>query len=227
MYIAKHPSGCFDTFQHTLVCIKKMKILTDIIITDPKASLEKIIRSYIDCTPKEYLTIRSYFKTKTLKRLEILHDFNDVCNNYYFIESGVIRYYQMKDGEEVTGGFFFEGSGYTDLDSFLSNTYSKQTAQAIECSSLLFITKLDLEKLYQEAPKFERITRLLVEEAFIDLRKKVDNLILLGAKERYLNLLKNKPELTRRIPQYYIASYLGIKPQSLSRIRKNLSSNFS
>ena len=199
-----------------------MKNSTDIIITDPKASLEKIIQNYIDCSPKEHLTIRSYFKTKTLKRREILHDSNIVCNNYYFIESGIIRYYQIKDGEEITGGFFSEGSGYTDLDSFLSNSFSKQTAQAIECSSLLFITKLDLEKLYQEVPKFERIARILTEEAFIDLRKKADNFILLDAKKRYLDLLKNRPELTRRIPQHYIASYLGIKPQSLSRIRKNL-----
>ena len=199
-----------------------MKNSTDIIITDPKASLEKIIQNYIDCSPKEHLTIRSYFKTKTLKRREILHDSNVVCNNYYFIESGIIRYYQIKDGEEITGGFFSEGSGYTDLDSFLSNSFSKQTAQAIECSSLLFITKLDLEKLYQEVPKFERIARILTEEAFMGLRKKADNFILLDAKERYLDLLKNRPELTRRIPQHYIASYLGIKPQSLSRIRKNL-----
>ena len=199
-----------------------MKNSTDIIITDPKASLEKIIQNYIDCSPKEHLTIRSYFKTKTLKRREILHDSNIVCNNYYFIESGIIRYYQIKDGEEITGGFFSEGSGYTDLDSFLSNSFSKQTAQAIERSSLLFITKLDLEKLYQEVPKFERIARILTEEAFIDLRKKADNFILLDAKKRYLDLLKNRPELTRRIPQHYIASYLGIKPQSLSRIRKNL-----
>ena len=108
-----------------------MKNSTDIIITDPKASLEKIIQNYIDCSPKEHLTIRSYFKTKTLKRREILHDSNVVCNNYYFIESGIIRYYQIKDGEEITGGFFSEGSGYTDLDSFLSNSFSKQTAQAI------------------------------------------------------------------------------------------------
>ena len=199
-----------------------MKNSTDIIITDPRASLEKIIQNYIDCSPKEHLTIRSYFKTKTLKRREILHDCNVVCDNYYFIESGAIRYYQMKDGEEITGGFFSEGSGYTDLDSFLSNSFSKQTAQAIEYSSLLFITKLDLEKLYQEVPKFERIARILTEEAFIDLRKKADNFILLDAKKRYLDLLKNRPELTRRIPQHYIASYLGIKPQSLSRIRKNL-----
>ena len=205
-----------------MVCIKIEKKLTNTIITDSKASLEKIILNYIDCSPREYQTIRSYFKSKTLKRREILHDCNVVCDNYYFIESGAIRYYQMKDGEEVTGGFFFEGSGYTDLNSFLTNSCSNQTAQAIEYSTLLFISKLDLEKLYQEVPKFERIARILAEEAFLDLRNKIDSFILQDAKERYLSILTNRPELIRRIPQHYVASYLGIKPQSLSRIRKNL-----
>ena len=192
-----------------------------------KDSLEKYISNYIDFTPKEYFTIRSYFKSKTLKRREILHDTNFVCYNVYFIESGIIRYYQMEDGEEVTGQFFFEGGWYTDLDSFLSNSYSRQTAQAIESTSLLYISKQDLEKLYKEIPQFERLGRLIAEQAFIGLRKKTDNLTLLDAKERYLNLLKHRPKVIRRIPQYYIASYLGIKPQSLSRIRKDVSSDFS
>lgn len=76
--------------------------------------------------------------------------------------------------------------------------------------------------MYKEVPQFERIGRILVEQAFIGLRKKTDNLMLLDAKERYLSLLKHRPKVIRRIPQHYIASYLGIKPQSLSRIRKNL-----
>jgi len=80
-----------------------------------------------------------------------------------------------------------------------------------------------LEKLYKEVPQFERFGRFLAEQAFIGLRKKTNNLTLLDAKQRYLNLLKERPKVIERIPQHYIASYLGIKPQSLSRIRKNLS----
>ena len=156
-----------------------------------KDFLEKKILNYIDITPKDYRIIKSYFKSKILKRRVILHYTDVVCDNVYFIESGIIRYFQLEDGEEVTGQFFFEGGWYTDLDSFLSNSNSKQTAQAIE--------------------------------AFIGLRKKTDNLMLLDAKERYLSLLKHRPKVIRRIPQHYIASYLGIKPQSLSIICKNLS----
>ena len=189
--------------------------------------MKDFLEKYIDFTHEEYFTIRSYFKSKILKRREILHDTNFICNNMYFIESGIIRYFQVYDGKEVTGQFFFEGGWYTDLDSFLSNSYSRQTAQAIESTSLLYISKQNLDKLYKEIPQFERLGRLIAEQAFIGLRKKMDIHTLLDAKERYLNLLKHRPKVIRRIPQYYIASYLGIRPASLSRIRKDLSSDFS
>ena len=81
--------------------------------------------------------------------------------------------------------------------------------------------------MYKEIPQFERLGRLIAEQSFIGLRKKTDERTLLVAKERYLNLLKLRPKVIRRIPQYYIASYLGINPPSLIRIRKNLSSNLS
>ncbi|MCR9290949.1 MAG: Crp/Fnr family transcriptional regulator [Bacteroidetes bacterium] len=187
-----------------------------------KVSLEKTISKYIDFTAEEFKSIRDCFKIKTLKRREILHDINTVCKYVYFIEEGIIRYFQVEDGEEVTGQFFFTGGWYTDLESFLSNSYSRQTAQAIESTSLLYISKQDLEKLYKEIPQFERFGRLMAEQAFIGLRKKTDNLTLLDAKERYLMLLRQRPKVIEKIPQHYIASYLGIKPQSLSRIRKNL-----
>jgi len=161
-------------------------------------------------------------KVKKLKRLEILHFTSVVCKNIYFIESGIIRYYQMNDGKEVTGGFFFAGDWYNDLFSFFSNSNTKQTAQALEDSTLLFISKQDLDKLYEELPKTERFGRIIAEQTLIELRKKMDDLTLLNAKDRYLNLIKNSPKIIKKIPQHYIASYLGIKPESLSRIRKNL-----
>tara|TARA_B110000858_G_scaffold175378_1_gene208718 strand:+ start:186 stop:758 length:573 start_codon:yes stop_codon:yes gene_type:complete len=187
-----------------------------------KEPLENNIFNHINLTSEEYLDARSYFKSKKLKRLEILHITNVVCDNIYFIESGIVRYYQMEDEKEVTGGFFFKGEWYADLGSFLSNDYTKQTAQALEDSSLLFISKKDLDKLFQKMPKTERFGRIIAEQTLLGLRKKMDDLTLLDAKERYLNLIKNSPKIIKNIPQHYIASYLGIEPQSLSRIRKNL-----
>ena len=124
--------------------------------------------------------------------------------------------------KKLPGDFFFEGYWYTDLGSFFSNCHTIQTAQALEDSSLLFISKQDLDKLYNEFPKTERFGRIIAEQTLMGLRKKMDDLTLLDAKERYLNLIKNSPKIINKIPQHYIASYLGIKPQSLSRIRKNL-----
>ena len=187
-----------------------------------KELLEKNILNHINLTDKEYLNARSYFKSKKLKRLEVLHFTNVACNNIYFIESGIIRYYQMDDGKEVTGGFFFKGEWYADLFSFFSNSDTKQTAQALEDSTLLFISKQDLDKLYKEIPKTERFGRIIAEQTLVGLRNKMDDHTLLNAKERYLNLIKRNPIIIKKIPQHYIASYLGIKPQSLSRIRKNL-----
>jgi len=187
-----------------------------------KVSLEKQISKYSDFTNKEYAIIKNYFNHKMLKKGEILHSTNTICDKYYFIETGLIRYFMINNGEQITGGFFFEGEGYTDSNSFLTNSFSSQTAQAIESSSLLFISRADLEKLYKEVPKFERFGRILAEQALLNIRHKMDNRMLLDAKERYLNLMKYRPNVMIRIPQHYIASYLGIKPQSLSRIRKNL-----
>ena len=79
-----------------------------------------------------------------------------------------------------------------------------------------------MDKLFQKMPKTERFGRIIAEQTLLGLRKKMDDLTLLDAKERYLNLIKNSPKIIKNIPQHYIASYLGIEPQSLSRIRKNL-----
>ena len=88
-----------------------------------KELLEKNVFSHINLTDKEYFSARSYFKSKKLKRLEVLHFTNVVCNNIYFIESGIIRYHQVVDGKEVTGEFFFQGESYADLGSFFKQLY--------------------------------------------------------------------------------------------------------
>lgn len=187
-------------------------------------SLAASIRKFINLSDEEMDQIQRRVQYQPLKRREILTRLGEVSKNIYFVESGCIRYYQIVAGEEVTGQFFFEGGWYTDMESFLHQQPSNQCAQAIEASNLAFLSKKDLYELYEEVPKFERFGRLMAENAFIGLRKKTDQLSLLSAEERYLDLLKTRPKVVERIPQHYIASYLGIKPQSLSRIRKRLAS---
>jgi len=180
------------------------------------------IQRYVQLTEGDFGQIVKKLKTVSLKRREILVPIGDVCKHVYFIESGLLRYYQIVDGEEVTGQFFFEGSWYTDLESFLTEKPSRQCAQGIEETKLLALSRKDLYQLFEEIPKFERFGRLMAENSFIGLRKKMDRLSLFTAEEAYLDLIKTRPKVIERVPQHYIASFLGIKPQSLSRIRKRL-----
>ncbi len=185
--------------------------------------LIKSISSFVKLSEEELDQITNTLQVVTLKRREVLSSIGDVCRKVYFVDSGLLRYYQIVEGEEVTGQFFFEGSWYADLESFVSEKPSRQCAQAIEETRLLAVSRKDLYQLFEDIPKFERFGRLMAENAFIGLRRKIDRISLFTAEEAYLDLIKTRPKVSERVPQHYIASFLGIKPQSLSRIRKRLS----
>lgn len=165
--------------------------------------------------------------TDTLKPLELpkkqhLLRAGEFCKNIYFIQKGCLRYYYLVDGEEKTGQFFFENGWYTDYESFLSGQPSLQYVEALEETELFVLEKQKLEYLYNTVPKFERFGRIMAEQAYLGIRRRTKGLTNLSATERYEKLVKERPKIMERVPQLYIASYLNIKPQSLSRIRKNL-----
>ncbi len=188
-----------------------------------KEKLKAKFEQFINLTDEEFETVYNYMSFKTLKRREVLLEIGTVCNHTYFIGEGLIRYYHDVDGEEVTGQFFFEGGWYIDFESFISGDPSRQGVQALEKTELAVLSKKDIYKLYVEVPKMERFGRIMAENAFIGLRKKTDAFTLRTPEERYLDLIKQRPKVISRVPQHYIASYLGVKPQSLSRIRKRIS----
>lgn len=163
---------------------------------------------------------------KKYKRHELLLREGEVCKHVFFIVSGMTRYfYTNESGAEQTGQFFFETSWYTDYDSFLTGKPSDQSLQALEKSELLLLPKSLLYRLYDENPKFERFGRLMAEQAFLGVRQRNNSLLLESPEVRYLNLIQQRPKVLDRVPLHYIASYLGIKPESLSRIRKRLFEN--
>jgi CRP-like cAMP-binding protein len=181
------------------------------------------IDAYIQLSDQEFDLYYGLLNFKTYKKKEHILAYQEVCQEAFFILEGCMRYYHIVDGEEQTGQFFFEGAWYSDYESFLFNRPSEQSIQALEKTSVASLSKQALEKLFVEVPKFERFGRLMAENAFMGLRKRTESLTQLSAIERYNVLLKNRPKVIRRVPQKYIASYLGIQPQSLSRIRSQLS----
>ncbi len=187
--------------------------------------IEKVLSDLIKLDTGEFDYFTSKLQIKSLKRKELILRQGQVCKHSYFINSGCLRYFYNVEGVEVTGQFFFENGWYADFGSYLSGKPSDQNIEALEKTELLMLSKVDMDKLFVEIPKFEKFGRLVAENAFLGMRQYTEMLTKQTPEEHYLNLIRDRPKVIERIPQHYIASYLGIKAPSLSRIRKRILDN--
>jgi CRP/FNR family transcriptional regulator, anaerobic regulatory protein len=173
-------------------------------------------------TPEEFIHFVTLLTPRRLSKHEHYLQAGEVCTHIAFINQGSMRYYYLKDGNEFNGQFFFEGSWIGEYQSFLTGQPSLQYFDALENVELLVMHHRDLQKLYADLPKFERFGRALAENVVIGSQHRTASLLFDTPEERYLKLISDRPKVVERIPLYHIASYLGIKPESLSRIRKRL-----
>lgn len=145
------------------------------------------------------------------------------AQNLYFIQKGVLHLYALDEsGETHTVQFGFEGYWLNDLYSFLSNKPAIFNLEALEETKVLVLSKADFDQACDEIPSFERFFRILIQNAYVNAQHRIAKVFSKDAAQRYLDLIQQQPNLLQRVPQYLVASYLGIKPQSLSRIRQNL-----
>jgi CRP-like cAMP-binding protein len=144
------------------------------------------------------------------------------CKTIYFIKKGAIRIYYLKDGMDITESFQFENTIVARVESLFSGKPSSKAIQALEAATLLLIPTDKLTLLYAEFHSIERLFRKIFEESHMQSIHRLEGIQFHTAEERYHNLLKEKPQILQRIPLKYIASYLGITPVSLSRIRANI-----
>ena len=136
-----------------------------------------------------------------------------------FIEKGCLRKYYLKDGKEITDEFYFEDSFSADIPSIVNGTNAIANFQAMEETELLVFPFKSLEKLAERNHHIEHFVRLMIQQAFINFYNRTASFILNSPKERYHQLMNRHPEVLQRVTQYHIASYLGITPQHLSRLR--------
>lgn len=136
------------------------------------------------------------------------------------IGAGLVRYYINADGEERTYFFNREGDFVCDYESFLPQSPSQKNIQALEDTLLYLINHHDLQRLYKELKEGERLGRLGIEQVFVNIIQQLSSMYNDSPETRYQRFLEAFADISQRVPQYYIASYVGIKPQSLSRIRK-------
>jgi CRP-like cAMP-binding protein len=143
----------------------------------------------------------------------------EIANQFYFIKKGCLRLWLNKDGKDITAQFFFEGQGVASIDSLVSGQPSMFTIETIEPSLLITLSKDHFEQLQQFYPELKQGFQEILYQRFRNYALLFISRIKDSPRERYEDLIKNHPEIIKRVPQHYIASYLGITPISLSRIR--------
>jgi CRP-like cAMP-binding protein len=184
--------------------------------------LKAYCKAVVPLSDDELLLIDTYFEVKQLKKKEFLLQDGKVCNFIGFIVEGTIRHFHIKDGVEKTCDISFENSWTTDFQSFTHNTSGIMNLQALEETKVLIIRKENLYKLYNECRKYETFGRLMAEQVAQRATEIAMSLSSEKPEERFENLMHKQPDLFQRVPQKYIANFLGISPESLSRIRSRV-----
>ncbi len=186
--------------------------------------LQNKIAAHVSLTSEEYEVVASCFTFKKYKRKQYILQEGDICRHETFILKGCVRIYEINDkGQEHILQFGIEGWWVGNLYSFSTETASLYNIDCLEECEIVQITKKNLELLYENLPSMERYFRIIIQNAFISFQHRVMILLARPAAERYKDFLERYPQIEERVPDHMIASYLGVTPQSLSRIRSNYS----
>ena len=186
--------------------------------------LRKHIEKRVHLTDKEFALCARFFSPRKVRKRHFLLQEGSVCKHLAFVNSGCLRAYSIDHkGEEHIIQFAIEDWWISDLNSFLTGSPATYNIDAIQNSEVLLLEKSDRDHLLESVPKMERFFRLLQEANYVSTHRRINDSLSASAEERYLAFITTYPALIEQIPQNHIASYLGITPQSLSRIRKELS----
>jgi len=184
------------------------------------------IRNYFErfkkIPEKDWDIFSSKLTRKEFGKKEIILRAGQIDNHLSFMEKGIVRYYIPKEETELTFEFAFANSFVNAYDSFLKRTPSIYTIETLAETTLWRLSYHDLQYIYDETEIGNRIGRYAAEELYLKKSKREKSLLNENAEERYLKLFEEQPHLIQQIPLRYVASYIGITPQALSRIRKRI-----
>jgi CRP-like cAMP-binding protein len=176
--------------------------------------IDKLKKDKTNWEKVQHMFVEREIPSKTI----LLHE-GEISAQFFFVKKGCLRIWFNKDGKDITFQFFFERQGVSSIDSLLSNKPSIFTIESIEPSVLITLSKEHFEQLHQFYPDLKDGFQEILFQRFRNYATLFLSMIKDTPRERYEDLIRNHPEIIKRVPQHYIASYLGITPISLSRIR--------
>ena len=187
-----------------------------------KKQLHTYLNRYVSFSEEEINLFYNYLTFQTFQKKDFILKEGDVCKIKFFITKGLIRTFKIDNkGNENVIHFGIENWWVTNMESFITEQPSLLYIQALEETTILTISKVDLEKAYAAIPKLERVFRIITEKLFIAIERKNEHYIKMNSKERYHVFINELKVFSQRVPQYMIASYLDITPEYLSELRKN------
>lgn len=182
------------------------------------------VKDKVLISEQEQNLVKTFFAPKKIRKKQYLLQEGDICKHLAFVEKGLLRSYSVDEkGTEHMLHFAWEGWWMADILSFLSAEPSTYFIDAIEESELLLISLSGFEEMLLKVPVMERYFRILFQNNIISKERRLIQSLAFSAEEKYLHLLANNPQLVQKIPQNLIASYLGITPETLSRIKRKIS----
>jgi len=183
-------------------------------------NIKAVVTNSVNLTEEEWLVLSKFLVIKKYKKGDYFLKENDYCNYVGFVDKGFFNFYYLIDGVQHIRGFFFPNEFISNYPCFLLENKSKFYIQALEDCSVTLIHRDDLLMLYKTLPQIQILSKIIVESLYMEVSEKYESFFLKSPEERYLELMNTKPKFIQRVPQYMIASYLGLTPEGLSRIRK-------
>jgi|SRR5215203_2111677 len=181
--------------------------------------VRQFISQHIELTEEEFQTLASKLHLVSFDKKTKLVDIGDVATTFYFVLKGVSRRYFYRGKQEVITHLIKEGGMMGSVISFITGEPSRYIVETIEPVTAYSLSKKDLDQLYSTDKKWEKFGRKIITAFFLQLESQILDNIRYSTKERFINFMKHNPELVRRVPQKYLASYLEIQPETFSRLK--------
>jgi CRP-like cAMP-binding protein len=181
------------------------------------------LQARVPLTDQCFSNFQRYLRPLALGKRQHLLQAGEPCTHLAFVTQGCLRSYSLNaQGQEHTLQFAPEDWWISDMYSLLTQQPSTMNIDALEDTQVLLLAQADMETIYEQFPVFERYFRLLMQSRYISLQERVNAALSQSASEKYQHFLRKYPGIAQRVPQHFIASYLGITPESLSRVRRQL-----